>query len=71
MYCLCVNVYCHRVSTQLQLTNISISVQQHCRTVACTRAEADRPSFGGPFSTETKTARVNNSSLKRENNFKF
>ena len=28
VYCLCVNVYlyyCHRVSTQLQLTNISIS----------------------------------------------
>jgi len=25
MYCLCVNVYCHRVTTQLQLTNISIS----------------------------------------------
>jgi hypothetical protein len=24
MYCLCVNVYCHRVTTQLQLTNISI-----------------------------------------------
>ena len=23
MYCLCVNVYCHRVTTQLQLTNIS------------------------------------------------
>jgi len=23
MYCLCVNVYCHRVATQLQLTNIS------------------------------------------------
>jgi hypothetical protein len=22
MYCLCVDVYCHRVSTQLQLTNI-------------------------------------------------
>jgi hypothetical protein len=22
MYCLCVNVYCHRVTTQLQLTNI-------------------------------------------------
>ena len=22
-YCLCVNVYCHRVTTQLQLTNIS------------------------------------------------
>jgi hypothetical protein len=25
MYCLCVNVYCHRVTTQLQLINISIS----------------------------------------------
>jgi len=25
MYCLCVNVYCHRVTTQLQLTNISKS----------------------------------------------
>jgi len=24
MYCLCVNVYCRRVTTQLQLTNISI-----------------------------------------------
>jgi hypothetical protein len=24
--CLCVNVYCHRVSTQLQLTNISIKI---------------------------------------------
>ena len=23
MYCLCVNVYCHRVTTQLHLTNIS------------------------------------------------
>ena len=26
MYCLCVNVYCHRVTTQLQLINISISI---------------------------------------------
>jgi hypothetical protein len=26
MYCLCVNVYFHRVSTQLQLTNISVSI---------------------------------------------
>jgi len=26
MYCLCVNVYCHRVTTQLQLTNISYHV---------------------------------------------
>jgi hypothetical protein len=25
VYCLCVNMYCHRVSTQLQLTNISVS----------------------------------------------
>ena len=24
MYCLCVNVYCHRVTAQLQLINISI-----------------------------------------------
>jgi len=24
MYCLCLNVYCHRVTTQLQLTNISM-----------------------------------------------
>jgi hypothetical protein len=23
MYCLCVNVYCHRVTTQLQIINIS------------------------------------------------
>jgi hypothetical protein len=23
MYCLCLNVYCHRVTTQLQLINIS------------------------------------------------
>jgi len=23
MYCLCVNVYCHRVTTQYQLVNIS------------------------------------------------
>ena len=26
MYCLCVNVYCHRVITQLQLTNISYHI---------------------------------------------
>jgi hypothetical protein len=24
VYCLCVNVYCHRVTTQLQLINISV-----------------------------------------------
>ena len=34
MYCLCVNVYCHRVTTQLQLTNISISYYV-CRAVRC------------------------------------
>jgi hypothetical protein len=28
MYCLRVNVYCHRVSTQLQLTNISVSIDK-------------------------------------------
>ena len=27
MYCLCVNVYCHRVTTQLQLTNISYYIK--------------------------------------------
>jgi len=26
MYCLCVNVYCHRLTTQLQLTNISYHI---------------------------------------------
>jgi hypothetical protein len=29
MYCLRVNVYCQRVSTQLQLTNISILITGH------------------------------------------
>jgi hypothetical protein len=28
MCCLCVNVYCHRVTTLLQLTNISISISE-------------------------------------------
>jgi hypothetical protein len=27
MYCLCVNVYCHRVTTRLQLINISYHVK--------------------------------------------
>ena len=31
MYCLCVNVYCHRVTTQLQLTDISISISNDAR----------------------------------------
>jgi hypothetical protein len=26
MYCLCVNVYCHRVTTQLQLINVSYHI---------------------------------------------
>ena len=29
MYCLCVNVYCHRVTTQLQLTSISYHYMMH------------------------------------------
>ena len=33
MYCLCVNVYCHRVTTQLQLTNISY----HIKNLLCFR----------------------------------
>ena len=32
MYCLCVNVYCHRATTQLQLTNIS---QKDCHRPLC------------------------------------
>ena len=28
MYCLCVNVYCHPVTTQLQLTNISYHINK-------------------------------------------
>jgi len=27
MYCLCVNVYCHRVTTQLQLINVSYNIR--------------------------------------------
>ena len=30
MYCLCVNVYCHRVTTQLQLTNIPYHIISYC-----------------------------------------
>ena len=33
MYCLCVNVYCHRVTTQLQLTNISYHI--NVQSVKC------------------------------------
>jgi hypothetical protein len=33
MYCLCVNGYCHRVSTQLQLTNLSISMSKSAQSV--------------------------------------
>ena len=35
MYCLYVNVYCHRVTTQLQLTNISyhISIWRRCENL--------------------------------------
>jgi hypothetical protein len=29
MYCLCANVYCHRVTTQLQLINISYIICVH------------------------------------------
>jgi hypothetical protein len=33
IYCLCVNVHCHRVSTQLQLTYISISIYIICSPI--------------------------------------
>ena len=49
MYCLCVNVYCHRVTTQLQLINISYhiisysilhfrSIDMHRRYITCNSA---------------------------------
>jgi len=31
MYCLCVNVYCHWVTTQLQLINISYHIDNYVR----------------------------------------
>ena len=33
MYCLCVNVYCHRVTAQLQLINISYHYPAHLQEV--------------------------------------
>ena len=36
MYCLCVNVYCHRVITQLQLINIIIINVQAYRHIVLT-----------------------------------
>ena len=33
IYCLCVNVYCHRVTTQLQLTNISYHIKLGLRSI--------------------------------------
>jgi hypothetical protein len=35
MYCLCVNVYCHRVTTQLQLINISYIITYHTCHMLC------------------------------------
>jgi hypothetical protein len=59
MYSLCVNVYCHRVSTQLQLTNISISISitetvcvcacVRARVRACVNTHRCRPVLVSPF----------------------
>ena len=35
MYCLCVNVYCHWVTTQLQLTNISYHIISYIVILYC------------------------------------
>ena len=37
MYCLCVNVYCHRVTTQLQLRNISYYIKPEDKLGGITR----------------------------------
>jgi hypothetical protein len=37
MYCLCVNVYYHRVTTQLQLINISHQLTMHGMNTKSTR----------------------------------
>ena len=34
MYCLCVNVYCQRVTTQLQLTNISYHIISYLHRIS-------------------------------------
>ena len=39
MYCLCVNLYCHRVTTQLKLINISISISIKPVTVPLCRPQ--------------------------------
>ena len=39
MYCLCVNVYCHRVTTQLQLTNISYHMSPLTNIILATNQE--------------------------------
>jgi len=33
MYCLCVNVYCHRVITQLQLINVIYRISDIARSI--------------------------------------
>jgi hypothetical protein len=35
MYCLCVNVYCHRVTTQLQLINIILHQNFYGKGLHC------------------------------------
>jgi len=35
MYCLCVNVYCHRVTTQFQLTNKKTPIRTSAPFLPC------------------------------------
>jgi len=60
MYCLCVNVYCHRVSTQLQLTCISYHIYLSKAEVKNAWSySSTRPYFMTPYY------------LKHSDNFKF
>jgi hypothetical protein len=46
VYCLCVNVYCHRVTTQLQLINILLLLlyKYHQTAVVSLIQQGDKPS---------------------------
>ena len=62
MYCLCVNVYCHRVTTQLQLTNISYhKICPSATTSNKNRTKTDLESNPGFRGDVQATGRLSNS----------